>query len=165
MNVSASGLSKILLQVIPRDFSKFSPVKIRPFFQRSRSPLSHPRRSATSANLAITPRWSLVSPELRVRPWLKFMTKARLPKWRQLLAQVYIVRQDADAKMTERSCVWLSTTIQLSLARFRRRAIRCLPPQFRLDKKIEIAIHHCLDITRFRAGPMVLHRLVRLKDV
>jgi hypothetical protein len=26
MNDSASGLSKILLQVIPRDFSKFSPV-------------------------------------------------------------------------------------------------------------------------------------------
>ena len=37
MSVSASGLSKILLQVIPRDFSKFSTVKIRPFFQRSRS--------------------------------------------------------------------------------------------------------------------------------
>ena len=32
MNVSASGLSKILLQVIPRDFSKSSPVKIRHFF-------------------------------------------------------------------------------------------------------------------------------------
>ncbi len=43
------------------------------------------------------PRWSLVSPELRVRPWLKFTTKARLPKWRRLLTQVYIVRQDADA--------------------------------------------------------------------
>jgi hypothetical protein len=92
MNVSASGLSKILLQVIPRDFSKFAP-----FFQRSRSPLSHPRRSATSANLAITPRWSFMSPELRVWPWLKFTTKARFPKWRRLLAQVYIVRQDADA--------------------------------------------------------------------
>jgi hypothetical protein len=26
MNDSASGLSKVLLQVIPRDFSKFSPV-------------------------------------------------------------------------------------------------------------------------------------------
>jgi hypothetical protein len=45
------------------------------------------------------------------------------------------------------------------------RAIGRLPPQFRLDKKIEIAIHHSLDITRFRAGPMVLHHLVRLKDV
>ena len=32
MNVSASGLSKGLLQVISRDFSKFSPVKIRHFF-------------------------------------------------------------------------------------------------------------------------------------
>jgi hypothetical protein len=36
MNVSASGLSKILLQVIPHDFSKFSPVKIRPFFSSDR---------------------------------------------------------------------------------------------------------------------------------
>ena len=45
----------------------------------------------------LPPRWSLVSPELRVRPWLKFTTKARLPKWRRLLTQVYIVRQDADA--------------------------------------------------------------------
>jgi hypothetical protein len=98
MNVSASGLSRILLQVIPRDFSKFSPGgKFATFFHRSRSPLSHPLRSATSANLAITPRWSLVSPEQRVRPWLKFTTNARLPKWRRLLAQVYIVRQDADA--------------------------------------------------------------------
>ena len=103
MNVSASGLSKILLQVIPRDFSKFSPVKILPFFQRSRSPLSHPLPVAAQAERAchllraITPRWSLVSPELRVRPWLKFTTKARLPKWRRLLTQVYIIRQDADA--------------------------------------------------------------------
>jgi hypothetical protein len=32
MNVSASGLSKVPLQVISRAFSKFSPVKIRPFF-------------------------------------------------------------------------------------------------------------------------------------
>jgi Na+/H+-dicarboxylate symporter len=32
MNDSASGLSEILLQVISRDFSKFSPVKIRHFF-------------------------------------------------------------------------------------------------------------------------------------
>jgi len=32
MNVFASGLSKILLQGIPRAFSKFSPVKIRPVF-------------------------------------------------------------------------------------------------------------------------------------
>jgi len=32
MNVSASGVSKILLQVIPRGFSKFSLVKIRHFF-------------------------------------------------------------------------------------------------------------------------------------
>jgi hypothetical protein len=104
MNVSASGLSKILLQVIPPDFSKFSPVKILPFFQRSRSPLSHPLSVAAQAEMtgghllrAITPRWSLVSPELRVRPWLKFTTKARLPKWRRLLPQVHIVRQDADA--------------------------------------------------------------------
>jgi hypothetical protein len=97
MNDSASGLSKILLQGIPRDFSKFSPGgKFTPFFERSRSPLSHSRRSATSANLAITRRWSFMSPELRVWPWLKFTTKARFPKWRRLLAQVYIVRQDAD---------------------------------------------------------------------
>jgi hypothetical protein len=34
MNDSASGLSKILLQGIPRDFSKFSPRwKIHPFFR------------------------------------------------------------------------------------------------------------------------------------
>jgi len=33
MNVTASGLSKILLQVIPRDFSKFSPVKIHHFLR------------------------------------------------------------------------------------------------------------------------------------
>jgi hypothetical protein len=52
MNVSASGLSKILLQVIPRDFSKFSPVKILPFFQRSRSPLSHPLSVAAQAEMA-----------------------------------------------------------------------------------------------------------------
>lgn len=32
MNNSASGLSKILLQVLPRDFSKFSPVKNSPLF-------------------------------------------------------------------------------------------------------------------------------------
>jgi hypothetical protein len=83
MNVSASGLSKVLLQVISRGFSKFSlGGKFAPFSKRSRSPLSHPRRSAPSANLAITPRWSLVPPELRVRPWLKFTTQARFPKWR-----------------------------------------------------------------------------------
>jgi len=52
MNVSAPGLSKILLQVIPRDFSKFSPVKILPFFQRSRSPLSHPLSVAARAEMA-----------------------------------------------------------------------------------------------------------------
>ena len=103
MNVSASGLSKILLQVTPRDFSKFSPEKILRFFQRSRSPLSHPLSVAAQAEMAGAtysgqlPRWSLVSPELRVRPWLKFTTKARLPKWRRLLTQVYIIRQDAEA--------------------------------------------------------------------
>ena len=104
MNVSASGLSKILLQVTPRDFSKFSPEKILRFFQRSRSPLSHPLSVAAQAEMAgatycgqLPPRWSLMSPELRVRPWLKFTTKARLPKWRRLLTQVYIIRQDAEA--------------------------------------------------------------------
>ena len=64
MNVSAFGLSKILLQVIPRDFSKFSPVKILRFFQRSRSPLSHPLSVAAQAEMAgatccgqLPPRW------------------------------------------------------------------------------------------------------------
>jgi len=52
MNDSASGLAKVLLQVISRDFSKFSPVKIRPFFQRSRSPLSHPLFVAAQAEMA-----------------------------------------------------------------------------------------------------------------
>jgi hypothetical protein len=103
MNDSASGLAKVLLQVISRDFSKFSPVTF------GRMPM--PQDDLTIMRLAHSP------------------------------------------------------AIQLSLARFHRRAIRCLPPQFRLDKKIEIAIHHCLNVTRFRAGPMVLHHLVRLKDV
>jgi hypothetical protein len=97
MNVTASGLSKTLLQVIPRDFSKFSPVKIRRFFPAIAFAFIASTSFGYAVNLAITPRWSLVSPELRVRPWLKFTTKARLPKWRRLSTQVYIVLQDADA--------------------------------------------------------------------
>jgi len=103
MNVSASGLSKILLQVIPRDFSKFSPEKILRFFQRSRSPLSHPLSVAAQAEMAGA-TYSGQSTALVFgvsgttgTALVKFTTKARLPKWHRLLTQVYIVRQDADA--------------------------------------------------------------------
>ena len=71
-----------------------------------------------------------------------------------------------DVKSRRRGAIVLADAItEFSLEISIGRTIRCLPPQFRLDKKIEIAIHHCLNITRFRAGPMVLHHLVRLKDV
>ena len=96
MSVSASGLSKILLQAIACDFSKFSPVKNLPLFPAIAFAFIASASFGYVRDLAITPRWSLVSSELRVRPWLKFTTKARLPKWRRLLAQVYIVRQDTD---------------------------------------------------------------------
>ena len=75
MNVSASGLSKILLQVIRRDFSKFSPVKIRPFFPAiafafiaSTFRRSPGRDGGGHLLRAITPRWSLVSPDYGYGP-------------------------------------------------------------------------------------------------
>src|SRR5882762_141826 len=42
---------------------------------------------------------------------------------------------------------------------------RLLPTQFRLDKHVDFAVHHGLDIARFRAGAVIFHHLVRLKNV
>src|ERR1700686_827064 len=53
--------------------------------------------------------------------------------------------------------------LNLSLARVA--LLRFLPAQFCLDEKIDRAVHHRLHVARFRAGPVVLHHLVRLKNV
>src|SRR5947207_3477272 len=40
-----------------------------------------------------------------------------------------------------------------------------LSAQFRLDEKIDCAVHDCLDVACLGAGPVVLHHLVRLKNI
>jgi hypothetical protein len=42
---------------------------------------------------------------------------------------------------------------------------RLLPTQFRLDEHVDVAVHHGLDIARLRAGAVIFHHLVWLKNV
>src|SRR5437764_13641164 len=53
--------------------------------------------------------------------------------------------------------------LNLFLARF---ALLCfLSAQFRLDEKIDCAVHHCLHVARLGAGAVILHHLVWLKNI
>jgi hypothetical protein len=39
------------------------------------------------------------------------------------------------------------------------------PPQFRLDKHVEVTVHDALDVARFRAGAVILHHLIGLENI
>jgi len=40
-----------------------------------------------------------------------------------------------------------------------------LPPQLRFYEPIEVTIHHILDVSHLVTGTMILHHLVRLKNI
>src|ERR1700748_1997551 len=42
---------------------------------------------------------------------------------------------------------------------------RLLSAQLGLDEEIDRSIHHCLDVARFRAGTVILHHLIGLKNI
>ena len=42
---------------------------------------------------------------------------------------------------------------------------RLLPAQFRLDEEIDVAVHHRLHVARLGAGAVILHHLIRLKNI
>src|SRR5215831_17168920 len=42
---------------------------------------------------------------------------------------------------------------------------RLLPTQFRLDKHVDVAVHHGLYVACFRSGSVIFHHLIRLKNV